>query len=120
MFVWQTAQNPLKTKNSKSIPSKQGILKTNKLEPGDLIFSDQFESRLPGRVFGHRGSHLSLQKYRGGTLFCDAASGFIFAKSQFTLTAIKTIESKVLFKRQALSAGGTNQIILYRKWDLHH
>ena len=105
LFIWQTTQDPIKNQNTKPIPSKQGNLKTNKLEPGDLIFSDQFESRLPGRVFGHWGSHFSSQKYRGGTIFYDAASGFIFTKSQSTLTAMETIESKVLFERQALSAG---------------
>ena len=68
---------PIKTKNTWSIPKKEGTCKRNKLQPGELIFCDQYESRLPGRVFGHRGSHLSSQKYRGGALFCDAASGYV-------------------------------------------
>ena len=44
-----------------------GSLKVNKLEPGDLVFSDQYESRLEGRHFSARGHSLSTQKYRGGT-----------------------------------------------------
>jgi hypothetical protein len=37
---------------------RDGILKQNKLEPGDLqlVFTDQYESSLPGRVFGRRGA----------------------------------------------------------------
>ena len=61
MFTWKTAKNLFEDQNTKPIPSKQGTLKANKLEPGDLIFSDQFESRLPGRVFGQKGSYLSSQ-----------------------------------------------------------
>ena len=49
--------------------------------------------------------HIFLHKNIEGTLFCDAASGFIFAKSQSILTAMETIESRILFERQALSAG---------------
>ena len=39
----------------------------NWLEPGKLIFSDQYESRLPGRVFGIRGFKIKSQVYKGGT-----------------------------------------------------
>ena len=35
--------------------SQDGILKREKLKPGELIFLDQFESSLPGRVFNERG-----------------------------------------------------------------
>jgi hypothetical protein len=31
---------------------REGILSANKLSPGDLIFSDQYQSSTPGRVFG--------------------------------------------------------------------
>ena len=52
-------------------PERQGVLKADKLQPGELVFSDQYESRLPGLVFGRRGASISAHKYCGGTLFCD-------------------------------------------------
>ena len=39
-------------------------LKRNKLEPGKIIFSDQCESRLPGRVFGKIISKIISRVYK--------------------------------------------------------
>ena len=50
-------------KGSKTIQPPGGILKADKLDPGDLVFSDQYESRLEGRQFSARGNSLSSQKY---------------------------------------------------------
>ena len=86
-------------------PEHTGILKRDKLEPGNLIFSDQYESRTPGRVFGLRGAHISSQKYCGGTLFTDAASGYIDIQHQQNLTAAESIRAKLAFERNALTAG---------------
>ena len=76
---------------TKSITKQNGNLKSNKLEPGDLVFSDQYESRLKGRQFTSCGHSLSSQKFRGGTLFCDAASGKISAIHQVGLTRVETV-----------------------------
>ncbi len=84
---------------------QRGILKKDKLEPGDLIFSDQYESRVQGRVFNARGSAVHSQKIVGGTLFCDAASGRISVHNQVSLAASDTIASKLKFERDAGSAG---------------
>ena len=51
---------------------REGILKKNKLEPGDLVFTDQFESRIPGMVFSDRGTNVTVYTYKGGTLFVDS------------------------------------------------
>jgi hypothetical protein len=85
--------------------SVEGSLKRNKLEPGELVFSDQYESRLPGRVFGNRGSRINSQKYKGGTLFCDAASSRVSIYNQISFTAEETITSKLKYEREAMSTG---------------
>ena len=82
-----------------------GSLSKEKLSPGELVFSDQYESRLPGRAFTSKGLASSSLKYMGGTLFIDAASGFIHVSHQVGLTAAETIESKMRFERDALSHG---------------
>jgi hypothetical protein len=84
---------------------RQGITKAGMLEPGDLIFSDQYESRIGGKIFNHRGRGTSSNEYTGGTLFCDAASGRIFVHHQVSLNAHETIHSKQQFERDALTAG---------------
>jgi hypothetical protein len=84
---------------------REGITKAEKLEPGDLIFSDQYESRIGGKIFNTCGRGTSSNEYTGGTLFCDAATGRIFVKHQVSLNAHETIESKQQFERDALAAG---------------
>ena len=76
---------------------REGITKADKLEPGDLIFSDQYESRIGGKVFSRRGAAISSNDYCGGTLFCDAASGRIFVHHQVSLNAHETIKTKKTF-----------------------
>jgi hypothetical protein len=90
---------------TKTISTPDGYLKLNKLEPGDLVFSDQYESRLEGRQFTARGHSLSSQKYRGGTLFCDAASGKVSVIHQVGLTGTETVQAKLQFEREAASVG---------------
>ena len=97
-------KTPTPTKHASN--DAPGNLLKEKLAPGDLVFTDQCESRVRGRAFTTRGLSSSLN-FGGGTLFCDAASGYIFASHQTGLTASETIESKMRFEREALQAGVT-------------
>ena len=87
--------------------TNEGVLKADKLNPGDLVFADQYESRLPGRVFNRRGMSITSQKYCGGSLYCDAASRKIFVHHQVSLNAVETIEGKMAFEREAAMTGNT-------------
>jgi hypothetical protein len=82
-----------------------GALKMNQLEPGDLVFSDQYESPLLGRQFSMQGNDLTTQKYCGGTIFCNAASGKLTVVHQVGLTGTKTVQAKLRFEREAAAAG---------------
>jgi hypothetical protein len=75
----------------------EGAFKCNKLEPGELFFTDQYKSRLPGRVFGSPGSKVTTHKYKGGTLFCDAASGQVSIHNQVSFPAEETSTQGLLF-----------------------
>jgi hypothetical protein len=90
---------------TKTVAKEDGFLKMNKLEPGDLVFSDQYESRLEGRQFTSRGHSLSSQKFRGGTLFCDAATGKVSVVHQVGLTGTETVQAKLQFEREAAAVG---------------
>jgi hypothetical protein len=76
-----------------------------RLQPGDLIFSDQYESCTPGRIFGLRSAHISSQKYCRGSLFIDAASGYIGIQHQLNLSAGESVCAKQAFECDALTAG---------------
>lgn len=45
---------------------ESGDLLKGKLEPGQLFFSDQYQSRVPGRAYTIKGESSSI-KYLGGT-----------------------------------------------------
>jgi hypothetical protein len=84
----------------------EGALKENKLKPGELVFSDQYESRVPGRSFQGRGASAS-PKFIGGTIFVDAASGYTHVEHQEGLASAETIQSKVKFEKEAYTSGVT-------------
>jgi hypothetical protein len=85
-----------------------GSLTKNKLEPGQLVFADQYESRQPGRAFTTKGMS-SSSHFTGGTLFVDAASNYVYVSHQMGSTANETIQSKVKFEREAMTCGVTIQ-----------
>ena len=87
------------------VKGPDGALKMNQLEPGDLVFSDQYESPLLGRQFSARGNDLTTQKFRGGTIFCDAASGKLTVVHQVGLTGTETVQAKLRFEREAAAVG---------------
>jgi hypothetical protein len=74
--------------------SVESALKCNKLEPRELVSTDQYESRLPGRVFSNHVSKVTSEQYKGGTLFCDAASSQVGIHNQVCFIA----EEKGTFK----------------------
>jgi Reverse transcriptase (RNA-dependent DNA polymerase)/GAG-pre-integrase domain len=74
-----------------------GSLTKDKLEPGQQIFADQYESREPGRAFNSKGGS-SAFKFGGGTLFIDTASNYISVHHQVGATANETIQAKIKFE----------------------
>ena len=92
-----------------SSKDETGALSKDHLKPGDLIFSDQYQSRTPGRTLESRGGSNATQYY-GGTLFYDAASRYISVHHQVGLSAVETIASKIQFEREAHSVGVTPKL----------
>ena len=78
--------------------TRKGILKADKLKPGDLVFSDQRVSSLEGQNFNARGQTLRHMKFKGGTVFCDSASGCMFLVHQVGFTDQETVQSKLKFE----------------------
>jgi hypothetical protein len=110
---------------STSTPERQGCLKNDKLNPGDLVFTDQFESRLPGRVFSLRGNAVTSKRYKGGIVFIDAASGAVRVYMCEGFTAAEAVQAKLQYEREALECGvavknyqSDNGVYTSREWTV--
>ena len=98
-------KRPTGSKRVTKVPEKEGALKRDKLAPGELVFMDQLESRVPGRRIHTAGRERNYEKFCGSTVFCDAASHFIAVEHQVNLTAAETLKAKAVFERIGKDCG---------------
>ena len=84
---------------------KDGKLKEGNLRPGAMISSDQYMSSVPGQLPNTYGKESAANKYMGGTIFIDEASGYTFIKNQVSLGAAEAIRAKHEFERDAQRNG---------------
>ena len=66
---------------------------------------DQLESRVRGRRIHTAGRESELERFCGSTMFCDAASHFLFVHHQVNLTAAETLKGKARFERKSSDFG---------------
>ena len=76
-------------------------LQRNHLNPGECVSIDHYESSVRGRLPHTTGRKASYQKYVGGTIFVDHASGYPKCFHQVSLSASDTVRSKRRFKQDA-------------------
>ena len=72
--------------------SNEHSLKKNELQPGTKLSMDQYVVSTKGRTISNSSN--DRNKYNGGTIFVDHASGKIFNYHQISLRAGETIQSK--------------------------
>ena len=60
--------------------TKDMAIRANDLKPGEGISIDQFQSTLPGRLPNTKGKEDEKDRFHGGTIMVDHASGFIFCQ----------------------------------------
>ena len=80
-------------------------LKRENLKPRDAVSLDHYESSVRGRWLETRGREAEHNKYCGGTIMVDHATGYVKTYHQVTFTAEKTLKSKRLFEKEAKSCG---------------
>ena len=95
-------------KTSKAIAEKDGVLKFDRYEPGDLVFSDQFNVHTPGRQLSGYGREGDAQSLHGGTIFTDAASNFVYVECQSSMGAGETVMGKERFEQLCWNTAGVN------------
>ena len=86
-------------------PHSMGSTKAGKLTPGSLIFCDQLESRVRGRLFHTAGREAERNQFCGSSVFYDAASMYLHVEHQVTLNASDSIVAKENFERMAMESG---------------
>jgi hypothetical protein len=93
------------TEFSKKNPEKEMSLKVDDLQPGDRVSVDQYMSSVPGRLPHTHGKEKKEDKYTGGTLFINHATGYMFLRHQVSLCAGETVKSKLAFEQEAEQFG---------------
>jgi hypothetical protein len=84
---------------------KKFILREGDLLPGDAVSIDQYQSSVPGHLPNTKGKEALKDKYNGGTLFYDHATGHIYLENQVSLKAGETIKAKWKFEHAANTCG---------------
>ena len=83
------------------LPNKDLLLKTNHLRPGDCVSLDQYQSSIPGRLEHTYGKEKKEERYTGGTIFVDHASGLMYLQHQVSLRVGETLKAKHAFEQMA-------------------
>ena len=84
---------------------KLGKLKQEKLEPGDCVAVDQFVVKQGGRLFTTSGHEKEEDRFKGGTIFVDMATGKMYIRPQVSLGTEETLVAKACFEREAALNG---------------
>ena len=83
------------------LPNKDLLLKTNHFHPGDCVSLDQYQSSIPGHLEHTYGKETKDERYTGGTIFVDHASGLMYLKHQVSLRVGETLKAKYAFEQLA-------------------
>jgi hypothetical protein len=87
----RACRHPIGATKQLTVEEKAGILSANQFQVRDLVSMDQFVSGTPGQLFSGYGHEAQHNRFHGGTIFNDAASGAIWVEHQVSLGAGETI-----------------------------
>jgi Zinc knuckle/GAG-pre-integrase domain len=86
-------------KASSVVREVAGAFRRDDLFPGQRISVDHFICSTRGRLLNTRGKESEKEKYTGGCIFVDHASGFVHVELQVFLTAAETLKAKQKFEQ---------------------
>ena len=92
-------------KREQPVKEEQHALKREQLYPGQLVSVDHFHSSLPGRRLDTFGKEHVDDKYIGGAIFVDHATGLIDVQLQTSLNSHHTLHSKAAFEEYCQQYG---------------
>ena len=94
-------------KESPTVHQPEKVLSKEVLIPGQRVSMDHFIVSTPGRLFSSRGSEPTHCMHRGGVIFKDHASSFVFVEPVVNFTAGEAIRAKRAFEKEMSSMGVT-------------
>ena len=80
------------------LPEREMLIRQGNTKPGDMVSIDQYLSSFGGRLPHTFGKEKLSERYQGGTIFVDHATGLIFIHNQVSLKAGETVKSKRAFE----------------------
>jgi hypothetical protein len=98
-------RRPTKSSVTRPLPLKENVLKGDVLFPGQRVSLDHFECSAKGRLLTSHGKTPLNEMYRGGAIFVDQASGYIFVQPQVTFSSVETLQAKLDYERMCLTSG---------------
>ena len=82
----------------RAIPEEQDALKKDKTFPGQRVSADHFHCNPKGRLIHTYGKESKDQKFSGGCIFVDHASGYVHVELQQALNSHQTLQAKKGFE----------------------
>ena len=83
------------------------LLSKEVLIPGQKVSMDHFVVSTPGRLFNSRGIDRHDRMFKGGVIFVDHATGFVFVEPVVNFTAGEALRAKREFEKEMGSMGVT-------------
>lgn len=100
----QTRRGP-GTQATTQVPNTEMMIRRDNVDPGKMVSIDQYISSVPGRRAHTKGKEAKKDRFVGGTIFVDHASGFIYVQHMLTLRAGDTVNAKRSFEQYAGTHG---------------
>ena len=97
----------IKGKDWKPAPVAEKVLSKETLFPGQKVSMDHFIVSTPGRLWTSRGSESHDRMFKGGVIFVDHASGYVFVSPVVNFTAGEALRAKREFEAEMASMGVT-------------
>eukprot|EP00978_Attheya_sp_CCMP212_P003689 scaffold7769_cov53-Attheya_sp.AAC.4 len=88
-----------------TLDGRQEALRAQNLVPGQVVSTDQYETRTPGRLANTFGKEKEKMRYNGGTIYVDHATKLIYITNQVSLRTDETICGKEKFEKHAREYG---------------
>ena len=83
----------------KKNPTKDQDLNKDHLLPVQMVSTDHYILRAPGRLYHTKGKSDKSDMYSGGCVLIDHASGYKSIKQQVAINNTKTVKAKLTFER---------------------
>ena len=96
-----------RSKTNKNSDGMEKLLSKDVTIPGQRVSMDHFTVSTPGRLFNSRGREPVDKMYKGGVIFVDHASSFVFIVPVVNFTAGEALRAKREFEKEFSSMGIT-------------